>query len=291
LEEFLGGPAANLVVISNGGPFPPAEAADLCLAKGIPYLTIGHVNSDYEWPDEETACYLRRVLRLALRCYFVSEGNLRLAEKQIGMPLANAEIVRNPFNVPYDAAPPWLSEGGAELRIACVGRLHPPSKGQDLLLEALASQPWKARDWRLTFYGEGPSRNGLVALADRLGLTPRVEFAGHVGDIVGVWAKHHVLALPSRYEGLPLALVEAMLCGRPAVLTDVAGHAEIVEDGVTGFLAESASIRALARALEAVWMRRADLRDMGSAAARRIRELVPPDPAQVFADKLRGLAA
>ena len=65
-----------------------------------------------------------------------------------------------------------------------------------------------------------------------------------------------MLVMPSRFEGLPLAIVEAMLCARPVVATDVAGHAEVVEDGVTGFLADAPTVGAIAAALERCWVRR-----------------------------------
>jgi glycosyltransferase involved in cell wall biosynthesis len=79
-----------------------------------------------------------------------------------------------------------------------------------------------------------------------------------------------------------------MLCGRPVVATDVAG-AEVIEDGVTGFLAEAPTARCVGNALERFWARREDAREIGATAAKRIRHLVPPDPARVFADKIREL--
>jgi glycosyltransferase involved in cell wall biosynthesis len=97
--------------------------------------------------------------------------------------------------------------------------------------------------------------------------------------------------MPSRYEGLPLAIVEAMLCGRPVVATDVAGHSEIVEDGVTGFLADAPTVDSVAKALERLWARRSDAEQIGAAAAQRIRQLVPPDPARIFANKIKDILA
>ena len=107
----------------------------------------------------------------------------------------------------------------------------------------------------------------------------RVVFEGHVADIEKVWALNHVLVMPSRIEGLPLAVIEAMLCGRPVVATDVAG-AEVIEDGVTGFLAEAATVGCVGNALERFWARRGEAEEIGALAAKKIRDLVPPDPAR-----------
>jgi glycosyltransferase involved in cell wall biosynthesis len=132
-------------------------------------------------------------------------------------------------------------------------------------------------------------RNGLERLAQRLGLADRVVFAGYRA-VDEIWASNHVLVMPSRFEGLPLAMVEAMLCGRPVVATDVAGHSEIMEDGVTGFLADAPTPSSMANALERFWARRAEAEEIGIAAAKRIRQLVPSDPVRIFSDKIKEIA-
>lgn len=291
VEKFLVERNPSLVVISNGCALPPLYLVELCIKRQQPFVTIAQANHDGLWPHDDAAQLYRKALPAALRCYFVSDANRRMTEKQIGTELANAEVVRNPFNVPFDMKPMWPSpSSNGELRFACVARLHPPSKGQDMLFEALSTPLWSERNWRLTLYGDGPYREGLARLAGRLGLGTKVRFAGHVDDIVGIWSKHNLLVLPSRYEGMPLALIEAMLCGRPVITTHVAGHAEVLEDGVTGFLAEAPTVPAILHALERAWQRRSELQDMGAIAARRIREFVPSDPVGVFADKLTALA-
>src|SRR5262249_21599416 len=146
----------QLVVLSSGGPVLPIELLDLCIAKQVPFVTIGQANLENWWPDDYEAERYRKALSAAIRCYFVSKGNLRLLEKQIACELSNAEIVRNPFLVNYNASPPWPSSTNGEVLFACVGRLHPPSKGQDVFLEALADPVWIDRNWRLTLYGDGP---------------------------------------------------------------------------------------------------------------------------------------
>ncbi|WP_423787774.1 glycosyltransferase, partial [Klebsiella pneumoniae] len=89
-----------------------------------------------------------------------------------------------------------------------------------------------------------------------MGLGDRVKFAGFVTSVENIWAANHALILPSRYEGMPLAMVEAMLCARPVVATDVAGHAEIIDDAINGFLADAPTVGSLGKALDRLWARR-----------------------------------
>lgn len=286
LHRSLSASPPDLVVLSDGGPLPPIDLIEVCIETSVPFVTIGQANWDWAWPVDALAARYRTALSAARGCYFVSEANLRLVEKQIGSVLPGAEVVRNPFNVDYGILLPWPeSSGSDELRFACIGRLEPAAKGQDLLFEALAEPRWGARPWRLHLYGQGEMRCGLERLAQRLGLSDKIVFEGHVSP-EQIWALNHVLVMPSRYEGLPLAIVEAMLCGRPVIATDVAGHAEVIEDGVTGFLATAPTVHHMLEALERFWTRRIDAKEIGAEAARSIRRLVPPDPVGIFTEKM-----
>lgn len=106
-----------------------------------------------------------------------------------------------------------------------------------------------------------------------------------------IWRTHYALVLPSRAEGLPLVQVEAMMCGRPAIVADAGGTAEIIRDGEHGFLAAAATETAIDEALERAWQRRADWQAIGMAAAAHVRTLYPPDPCGTFADRLMKLVA
>jgi glycosyltransferase involved in cell wall biosynthesis len=167
--------------------------------------------------------------------------------------------------------------------------MDPAAKGQDLLLEVLARSEWRDRPIELHFYGEGLFELTLRRLADTLGLK-NVYFHGHVSDIRAIWEQNHILALPSRYEGLPLALVEAMWCGRPAIVTDVAGNAEVCVDNETGFVAPAPTASLLAGTLQRAWDRRFDWQLMGQAARARAESQIPRDPIAVFAEKLKNCA-
>jgi glycosyltransferase involved in cell wall biosynthesis len=163
--------------------------------------------------------------------------------------------------------------------------MWPKEKGQDLLLNVLARERWRHRPVEVNFYGEGPMGRGLEEMKNYLKLE-RVHFRGFVQDISEVWRTHHALVLASRAEGLPLAQVEAMMCGRPAIMTIAGGSAEILVEGETGFIAEAQTVEALDAAMERAWQRRGDWKSIGLRAAESVRKLIPENPCEVFAEKL-----
>ena len=260
-----------------------------CLDAGIRYVSIIHANGEFYWPDDEQARLMIKAHLGAERSYFVSRANLLLFQKQIGQELPNAEVIRNPFHVSWNARPSWPSLDSG-FRLACVGRLVPSSKGQDLLFEVLAKEKWRNRPLSVSLFGDGACAEGVRRLVSMYGLEHRVRFAGHVDNPEEIWEQHHALILPSRLEGLPISIVEAMLCGRLAIVTNIAGNTELIDDDVTGFVAAAPTVEHLDEAMERAWRRKSEWEQMGAAAAVSIREQVPHDPAAVLSQKLLALA-
>jgi glycosyltransferase involved in cell wall biosynthesis len=137
-----------------------------------------------------------------------------------------------------------LGVGSATPLVGVVGRLV-PIKALDLLITAMASLP----DAHLVVVGDGDERAALEATARRLGLTERVHFTGWWKDIPGVMSDLDVVALSSRNEGTPVALIEALASARPVVATDVGGVRHVVHDGEDGLLVPPGDADALASAL------------------------------------------
>jgi len=174
-------------------------------------------------------------------------------------------VIPNPLGREYLSVSKPLP--ARENRVIAIGRLG-PEKGYDMLLEAFTRVAPQFPDWSLTFFGDGPLREPLEALArSRLGPT-RIRFHGITRRPDQELLRSAVFALSSRYEGFPNALLEAMACGCAVVAaTCDAGPAEIVADGRTGMLVEPNSIDALAAALARV-LGDAALRDrLGRAAS------------------------
>jgi glycosyltransferase involved in cell wall biosynthesis len=279
----------DLVVVSQGGNFDGVGFAEVCRRLGVPYAIVSQKASELYWPADWQLKTIANVYRAARACFFVSEHNRHLTEEQLGFPLPHAAVVRNPFLVSWKPRTDWPADGG-EWRLACVARLHPKEKGQDLLLRVLARRRWRDRPLSVTFYGDGLQRASLERMARSLGLA-NVTFAGFERDVAAIWSRHHGLILPSRCEGMPLALVEAMLSGRVPIVTNAGGNAEIVDDGATGYVAAAPADDALDDAMERAWNERHRWREIGAAAAARIRTLVPREPERCFAERLLQLVS
>lgn len=279
----------DLVVIAQGQAYDgcvPVPLPEICEKAGIPYVLICQKAAEIHWPHDGALAALRRSYRQALHSYFVSHHNLRLVEQQLGMQLNSTTIVRNPFLVDHASPLPWPDVPSPSCRLACVGRLWPEEKGQDVILNVLAMPKWRSRPLHVSFYGEGSMGKGLRDMARYLDLQ-QVSFPGFEAP-KEIWRTHHGLILPCRAEGLPLAQIEAMLCGRLVVVADAGGTAEVLRDGEHGFLARSACISEIDAALERAWQRRDEWQDIGVAAADHVRSLFPADPCSTFADHLES---
>jgi glycosyltransferase involved in cell wall biosynthesis len=270
----------DFVVISQGCNWDGLEWMGICRENNVPYAAIVQCNAESWWPSDAIAAEMALAYRSAKKVFCVSHRNLSLLRTQIGEPLPNASVVWNPFNVPASQPPAWPTQNGV-WKAACVARLEPGAKGQDLLFQILSQANWANRPLEVNLYGAGAGEQNLKKLAAQL-QTKNVHFRGHVADVRKIWEENHLLILPSRCEGLPLALVEAMWCARPSVVTDAGGNSEICVDGETGFIAAAPALGLLEKTLERAWEHRNEWQSMGESARTRAEQLVPKDPVGDF---------
>ncbi len=278
----------DLLVLSQGGPWDGVPWMTACRNYGVPYCSIVHAHSEIWWPEDAALEEGRLALAEARKVFFVSNANRNQMEMQAGMRLSHAEVVINPWKVDSSSPVPWPTDSSM-VHIACVGRIDPRAKGQDILLKVLNLPKWRERPIQLNLYGDGPCEESIKSMAGLLGLE-NVVFKGQVSDVRGIWAGNHALVLPSRFEGLPLVIIEAMLCGRPVITTDIAGNAEYLQEGVTGFIAEAPTVGLLDDAMEQAWQKRSEWRDMGLKARQHLLDVLPSDPIAVFSSKLLDIA-
>jgi GalNAc-alpha-(1->4)-GalNAc-alpha-(1->3)-diNAcBac-PP-undecaprenol alpha-1,4-N-acetyl-D-galactosaminyltransferase len=165
-------------------------------------------------------------------------------------------VIPNPVQVPSSAIEYGESLGSVNPVqvespvIVAVGRLvH--QKGHDILMRSFAALSERHRRWQLWLVGDGSKRRQLEALAEELGVSSRVTFWGAQKFPSQFLRKADLFVLPSRFEGFPNALCEAMACGLPVLATDCpSGPREIVQHNVDGYLIPSENPDAMTEALD-----------------------------------------
>jgi glycosyltransferase involved in cell wall biosynthesis len=216
--------------------------------------------------------FQQRIVSAGVHRYVaVSEEVARRMATCFGISPAKLRVIHNgidpgPFGRPPDA----------RLRTALIGDPHrplvltlarlAPQKGLDTLVAAARLVPEAV----FVVAGDGPERGALEAQAATLGLADRMRFLGHRRDVAALLDACDVFALPSLFEGLPLAVLEAMAAGKPVVASHIGGTDEAVLEGVTGLLVPPADPCALARAIRVVLADPALARRLGAAGRSRV---------------------
>jgi glycosyltransferase involved in cell wall biosynthesis len=172
---------------------------------------------------------------------------------------ADGEAVRERWGV-KDAAPLFVN----------IGR-YKPQKAQATLVAAMERVAAKLPDAHLLIIGWGPLESELRADVRERGLSDAVTVTGRVPEIHPYYAAADTFVLPSRNEGLPVTILEAMAASCPIVATDIPGVSEVVEDSETGLLVDPGSPAALADALVKVG-EIPDRNALGTAGYRRVTE-------------------
>ncbi len=241
---------------------------------GIPHVVTMHGN-------ETVMDVWRR--RLALRWSWkrsqafvaVSEHTRTEMQARLGLPQGSIQVIPN--GVPLrpgerDVTRRKLGVEDDEMMILTIGNLR-RRKGHAVLIEALArlQQSGFGAPWQLVIAGDGRHRENLTRLALDLGVADRVQMLGHRDDVPDLQAAADVFAMPSFWEGMPLAILEAMIVGNAIVASNIGGIPEMLRNGESGLLVPAGDAPALADALRRL-IEDASLRERLGASARRHAE-------------------
>ena len=196
-------------------------------------------------------------------------GCLHKLARRLSYPWASAMVVQTDaialwattrFRIPIHVIPNPVELGPGRARGGEAGAHHVISlgrltyqKGFDVLVTSFAALADKHPDWRLVIYGEGPDRPALERLRAESGLNDRISFPGLTKDSGGALSRADLFVLPSRFEGYPNALLEALGSGLPVIATSCpGGTAEILADGAHGMLVPPDDVAAMTKALDAM---------------------------------------
>ncbi|MGE0160029.1 MAG: glycosyltransferase [Dehalococcoidia bacterium] len=245
-------------------------AAPAVRSRGIPAVW-------YVTGETESVPLGRLAFRLAARVLFQSELTV---DRRLASPKAMAHkqrIVPNGVDVERilaiaNAGCADLRKPDSELWLTCVARLSRP-KGIAVLIDAFEQIAREDGRVRLILVGDTGREIDIPFVAEirsriaESGLTDKVRMLGWREDAAAIVALSDVVVHPSFTEGMPKAIIEAMVIGRPVIASAVGGIPDFVRDGETGFLVPAGDPAALARALSVICSDAALRRDMGFAAS------------------------
>lgn len=216
-------------------------------------------------PANERQASIKRMLAKRLDAHIaVGSDAARNLEAWVKLPpnsIATIHNARPSDLVPHSPAP------GPGIACVSVGRLH-EQKGFDVLIDAMTRIPQLS----VRIVGDGPERDALRARASTSGVLDQLEFVGWLNDPEPELARAEIFVLPSRYEGLPLSIIEAMFAELAIVASDVGSVRELVLDGETGLLVPPDDATALADAITKLANDHDLRRRLGSAARARALE-------------------
>ncbi|MBI5963251.1 MAG: glycosyltransferase family 4 protein [Chloroflexi bacterium] len=199
-----------------------------------------------------------------------------------GINSKRVAVIKNgiaPLSLERVNRPEFRKEAGLkdeDLFAVSVGRLV-YQKAHSVLIQAMPSVLKKYPNFKLGICGDGVLISDLEALILKLELRNSVKLLGKRDDVKGFLSAADIFVLPSRWEGLPIALLEAMSAGLPVVATQVEGVDEVVKDGEHGFLVPVENSEALADAILQLLDNRRLRREMGEAAKAHILEQYTED--------------
>jgi glycosyltransferase involved in cell wall biosynthesis len=197
------------------------------LVRGVRVVAVDHLPLAGAIPQVRVVA--RRLLARRLDAHVaVGERAARLVEEIVGLRLGSVRSVPNGVPATEIVAAPALAPSPV---IGSLGRLT-RQKGYDLLVRALPDLPRAT----LVLVGDGPERTALEELASELGVADRLLVTGWTDDARSYLPTFDIFALPSRWEGMPLGILEAMHAGLSVLAADVGSVAEAVSDGESGYV-------------------------------------------------------
>jgi glycosyltransferase involved in cell wall biosynthesis len=238
------------------------EWVNLADTAGLKVIAMSHESFEACWQSSRFARVKRHYKNVDRMLPLTAED----ADLWIRQGMNNVDFMPNPL--------PWVPERTSprtEKVVTTVARLA-QEKGIDMLLDAWAQAIAAHPGWTLRIYGAGEDEQILKQQCSRLDIDESVEWMGRTSDVPSALLGASIFAQPSRAEGFPLTLLEAMVTGLPCVAFDVApGVREIIKDGEDGLLARPGNIHSFAQQLGRL-MGDQQLRDsMGDLAAANIQ--------------------
>lgn len=221
------------------------------------FLRIPSIFTIHGWSFSSTKNLILRFIYINLERILINTTNLNilvseydyLLAKKFKIRIKNYRIIHNSSSIKLPRKNVRKILGSKSLRFVMVARLD-KQKDHECVLKAFSLVAKKYKNWKLSFAGEGPLKNKLISLTNKLGIYEKVEFLGHVKNIKNLLQNSDIFILASHWEGFPMTTIEALSFGLPVIISDVCGSKEAVINDINGFIFQESNFLELANKIE-----------------------------------------
>jgi glycosyltransferase involved in cell wall biosynthesis len=258
----------NLTVVNQGGWEEILHSPFNHLYKRLPaYVLLNHNYNENAVLSFQKQKLLQQWIKGAQMNFGATQKIFEVIERKFSIIIDKKETLINPITFTPDKLPGGYTDFTNDTCIwTMLAELDTARKAQDVLINALSSSKWKARNWQLHLYGKGKDKEKLQKLIIELGLENKVQLKGFTTDIKQILLHCHLLLQCTLIDAMPLSVVEAMATGRPCVVSKVGDMPVWVQDGVTGFVCPAVTVEGIDEVLENCWQQKNNWAAMGKNA-------------------------
>ncbi len=258
----------NLILINQGGWEEVLHAPFSNLYKQLSnYIILNHNYNENAVLSINKQQLLQCWLSDAKMNFGAADKIFDVIEKKFKIHIDKKATLINPITFkPETAASPYPAFTNAPFIWVMLAELDASRKAQDILIQALSSTKWAARNWQLHLYGKGKDTAMLEKLIQKSDLKAKVFLKGFTTNIKQTLQDCHLLLQCTRIDAMPITVVEAMAMARPCVVSQVGDMPVWVEDGVNGFVCNEVTVQGIDEALENCWQQKHNWEAMGKNA-------------------------
>lgn len=276
----------HFVYVNQGGWHDVTHGAFKNLYKRLPAYAMSFHN--YQLNSHQKAS------RITCLAEWIKNSSVTIAatgviyemlEREFGIAARNPVVFYSPITFSPPPAPLPFPENEVFTFIT-LGALDTSRKAQNLLIEALGGPQWKTRKWKLEIYGEGKDEQMLKSIIQLYQLEANVFLKGHTSSPAESLMKAHIMLQATRYDAMPISVMEAMSIGRPCLVSDVGDMPVWIKHNENGFMVTALNKKVLEEILEEVWHNRIRIDILGREAFNTFQELYPQPYEEKFTTML-----
>jgi glycosyltransferase involved in cell wall biosynthesis len=258
----------NLTVVNQGGWEEILHTPFSNLYKKLPaYVILNHNYNENAVLSFQKQKLLQQWISGAQMNFGATQKIFDVIESKFNISIDKKLTLVNPVTFTPDAvAAPYPELTNDTSNWVMLAELDTARKAQDILITALSSPKWKARNWQLHLYGKGKDKEKLEKLIIELELEKKVFLKGFTTNIKQTLLNCSLLLQCTLIDAMPLSVVEAMASGRPCVVSKVGDMPAWVEDGVNGFICPAVTVEVIDKVMENCWQQKNNWPTMGKNA-------------------------